>query len=191
MWYWCVRFLLLVGFSTGSAAALESDTAVLVFIDWHSSTTQSSVMIEKVKEGAAKHNSVIVCFNGDSETDKNYAASLEVSVEEWKSDHQHVTPFMNLVSNLLAIPNVQIVVGLGNHEFAMNYYKNKKETKLVKALDDSVLKFKEHAGANYNSRVYIVNTDLVWKSGGPMAWLYTDGTIRRFVDLHESRYVIV
>lgn len=185
--------ILLTGCCTGPvAAAQDSNTSVLVFTDWHSATAQSSVMIKKVKEEAAAHNAVIVCFNGDSETDKKYDASIEVSVIAWERDHAHVTPFMNLVSDLLQIPNVQVVVGLGNHELAMNYKdKDTEKTNLIEALDDYILKFKDHAGANYNSRVYIVNTDLVWKSGGPMDRLYQDGTIRRSVDLHGITFLSV
>lgn len=179
--------LLLAGCCTGPAAAQDSDTAILVFTDWHSHLDTTEKILDAVTAAADAHSLVIVCFNGDSENDKNYGSSVDVSVEVWKEDHQYVTPFMKLVSQLLEKPNVQIVVGLGNHELAIN----RRSDTTSENLAEYISKFKEHAGPVYNSRVYVVNTDLVWKSASPMDLLYQDGTIRRSVDLQGITFLSV
>lgn len=71
---------LLVFFITPVNAAEDSNTAVIVITDWHAAKGTQRAILNTVDEVNKYHDSVIVCFNGDSET-----MSTELSFAEDKS----------------------------------------------------------------------------------------------------------
>ncbi len=179
---------------TGSAAASPAyeDTAIMVFTDWHSNEAAYQSILDAVSAEADKHQSVIVCFNGDSETRVTSPSNMDKfspvtipknSVSVWQ-ESQH-TRFMDLVGDLLKNPKVIIIMGMGNHELAIN-----PKGSSSKELASYFTKLQELTGTDFNNRFYIVNTDLAWKSGGSMDELYGE-TIHRSVMIHGITFLAV
>ncbi|MDO5843597.1 MAG: PGF-pre-PGF domain-containing protein [Methanocorpusculum sp.] len=165
-------------------SADTSHTAVMVFTDWHT-TGGSTKMINEVKSMAAKHTKVIVCFNGDSETNvmswgSSKPKATENSVKKWRDNGEYVTQFMYLTDKLLGINNVYVVAGLGNHELGFNRRGDTPETKY---LYDYINHFETNTSkvnnivSSLGTRFFIVNTELPWADDILMRSLYDTNSV--------------
>ena len=186
--------LLIAGCIAGTAAATDTDgistrTAVMVFTDWHALTGQTDAMVQAVNDEAAKAARVIVCFNGDSEniqTKDDYGKHVSNTVQQWNQDHTFVTHLMHLSDRLLENPKVTIIMGLGNHELGFNHI----GASSSKNLADYIRALKTHLDDRFNTRFYVVNTEIQWKSGGAMANIY--GTeVHRTTSIHNITFMSV
>ena len=182
--------LVLAGCITGTTVAADTDrTAVLVFTDWHAHTGQTEAMVQAVNDEAEKAARVIVCFNGDSEniqTKDDYHKTVINTIGQWNKNHAYVTPFMELVDKLLENPKVTVIMGIGNHELGFNY----KNAKSSQNLSDYISALQAHLGEKFNSRFYVVSTELQWKAGGDMAKLYGT-TVQRSIGVHNITFLSV